>query len=163
MRESGGGKCWTWTTPLIEAKLIDLGFEEPNIDEKANTRKRKRAARRRRMAAAQQNNHIMLQHGGEQWTNGLGLHHHADGMQAGHLHEDQEDMAPHYTTEQRNSYIDEVMSKVKVEESSASPEPDGMDVAYEEHRDERDLRIHQQSTRVAKQAVEHLMLTGVQM
>ena len=160
MRTMGGGKCWNWTPQLIEAKLIDLGFEEPNLDEKTNTRKRRRLARRRRQAAA---SHNPILHGGENWANSLELmqtqvpmHHHE--------HNDPEDMIPHYTVEQRDRYLEEVVSKIEPED--LSPEPDVMDAQYhtrnEDHNNNRD-QSQQQSTQVAKQAVEHLMLNGMHM
>jgi hypothetical protein len=155
MKEIGGGQCWNWTP-----QLIDLGYEEANLDEKTNTRKRRRLARRRRAAAAQQNPALL--HGGENWANGLGLHHGA--MQA-HIHHDNEgpeDMIPNYTPDQRDSYIEDVVSKIKPEQEESSPEPDLMDVSYHRNEDNRD-QSHQRNTRVAKQAVEHLMLNGIRM
>lgn len=158
MKEIGGGQCWNWTAPLIEAKLIDLGFEEANIDEKTNTRKRRRLARRRRAAAAQQGQSLL--HGGDTWAHGLGIHH-PSAMQApiGHDNEDPEDMVPNYSLEQRDQYIDEVINNIKPEREDSSPEPDAMDVSYHRNEEVRD-QSHQQNTRVAKQAVEHLMLNN---
>lgn len=171
MREMGGGQCWNWTPQLIEAKLIDLGYEEANIDEKTNSRKRRRLARRRRAAAAQRNPALL--HGDEHWGTNNGLSLHPGAMQAPALHhrrpgdndggEDAEDMLPpQYTAEQRDNYIEEVVSKVNPENDESSPEPDLMDVSYHGKEDGRD-QSHQQSTRVAKQAVEQLMLNGVRM
>ncbi|KAB5549981.1 hypothetical protein GE09DRAFT_966707 [Coniochaeta sp. 2T2.1] len=163
MKDNGGGKCWNWTPPLIEAKLIDLGYEEPNLDEKTNTRKRRRLARRRRQAAAQ---HTPILHGGENWANGLGLTQAQAPMHHHHDHEDPEDMIPNYTTEQRDQYIEEVVRTIKPED--LSPEPDVMDVQYHTRNEDsssnnnRD-QSQQQNTQVAKQAVEHLMLNGMRM
>lgn len=177
MREMGGGQCWNWTPQLIEAKLIDLGYEEANVDEKTNTRKRRRLARRRRRAAAAQQNPVPFHGSGEHWrpNTGLGLHHagpmHAPPPMHHHHHhadndgggEDPEDMLPpHYTAEQRDRYIEEVVGKIKSEQDESSPEPDMMDVSYHGGEDGRD-QSHQQSTQVAKQAVEQLMLNGVRM
>ncbi|KAH8906131.1 hypothetical protein BR93DRAFT_969343 [Coniochaeta sp. PMI_546] len=160
MKQIGGGQCWSWTPQLIEAKLIDLGYEEANIDEKTNTRKRRRLARRRRAAAAQQNPSLL--HGGETWTNALGLHHGAMHAPIHHDNEDSEDMIPNYTPDQRDSYIEEVVSRIKPEQEDSSPDPDMMDVSYQRNEDNRD-QSHHQNTRVAKQAVEHLMLNGIRM
>jgi hypothetical protein len=160
MREIGGGQCWNWTAQLIEAKLIDLGFEEPNVDEKTNTRRRRRLARKRRAVAAQQS-HLH----GENWVNGLGLHP-ASAMQhpsLQHDSEEPEEMLPSYSTEQRDSYIDDVISKMKPEQEDTSPEPDAMDVSYHHGDEANGDPSQQQSTRVAKQAVEHLMLNGMRM
>jgi hypothetical protein len=165
MREIGGGQCWNWTPHLIEAKLIDLGFEEPNIDEKSKTRKRRRQARRR--AAVAQQSQAILQ-GGEQqhWANGLGLH---PGVMQGpmqHRHEgseDPEDMMPHYTAQQRNQYLEEVVNAIKPDEEDSSPEPDVLDISYQGSEDNRDHQSQHQDTRVAKQAVEHLMLNQIRM
>lgn len=160
MKQIGGGQCWSWTPQLIEAKLIDLGYEEANIDEKTNARKRRRLARRRRAAAAQQNPSLL--HGGENWTNALGLHHGAMHAPIHHDNEDSEDMIPNYTPDQRDSYIEEVVSRIKPEQEDSSPDPDMMDVSYQRNEDNRD-QSHHQNTRVAKQAVEHLMLNGIRM
>ena len=162
MRELGGGQCWNWTPQLIEAKLIDLGFEEANIDEKTKTRKRRRQARQRR-AVAQQNQAILP--GSEHWVNGLGLHPgavmHAP-MQHDDGSEDPEDMMPSYTEHQRDQYIEEVVSKIKPEQEESSPEPDVMDASYHGSGDNGN-QSHQQNTRVARQAVEHMMLNEIRM
>lgn len=176
MREIGGGQCWNWTPQLIEAKLIDLGYEEVNVDEKTHARKRRRVARRRHAAAAQQqqqhHQNPALLHAGEQqhWVgDGLTLHpgamqvdpmqhhHHDDGS------EDPDDMLPHYTAEQRDHYIDEVVRTIKPEQDESSPEPDVMDASYHGSEGNRDQSHQQQSARVAKQAVEQLMLNGIRM
>jgi hypothetical protein len=155
MREIGGARCYNWTEALIEAKLVEIGYEERDINEQTNTRKRRRMARRRRAAEVRQHSNQV----NENWANGLGL----QPMQTTPQQNDEmEEYMPEYTPEQRDDFIESVLSRVKPEQLTSSPEPDPMDVAYEREEDSRD-RQHQQSTRVAKQAVEQLMLTGARM
>lgn len=162
MREIGGARCYNWTEALIEAKLVEIGYEERDINEQTNTRKRRRMARRRRAAEVRHSNQV-----NENWANGLGLQPMQTTPQQ--QNDDMEEYMPEYTPEQREDYIESVLSRVKPEQLTSSPELDPMDVAYDNREeDSRDrahaaAAAHQQSTRVAKQAVEQLMLTGARM
>lgn len=160
LKELGGARCYNWTETLIETKLIDLGYEERDINEQTNTRKRKRAARRRKAIESRQSSQF-----GEPWpVSGLGLQHpfHTPSQAT----DDMEDYMPDYTSEQRDEYIENVLSRATPGQIISSPDEDAMDVTYEREGD-RNINgtsaRNQQSRGVARQAVEHLVLTGARM
>jgi hypothetical protein len=77
-----------------------------------------------------------------------------------------EDYIPDYTSEQRDEYIESVLSRATPRQIISSPDEDAMDVTYEREGD-RNMNgtsaQHQQSRGVARQAVEHIMLTSARM
>ncbi|KAK0657146.1 hypothetical protein B0T16DRAFT_53028 [Cercophora newfieldiana] len=160
MKENGGCRVWDWKPQHIEAMLVKLGVEEPTLDDKSGTRRRKNKAARRR--ASQSGHHHVANVMGD-WSGGLGLHHFQ-----GHTHHvvagrqtpfemiDEANMAPTFTSEQENDYLDQIFSKSIKAENSLSPEV--AEMAYDDgsRRQSQDLNNHQ-SECVARQACEQLM------
>jgi len=155
MKETGGCRVWDWKPQHIEAMLVKLGIEEPTPDDKSGTRRKRKAARRR----ASQNGHH-AQHVMADWSNGLGLHpfhghpHHvAAARQTPFEMIDEASMAPAFTSEQENEYLDQIFNKPIKAENSLSPEVAGFDDG--DRTQARDLSHH--SERVARQACEQMM------
>lgn len=134
LKEMGGGKCWNWTPALIESKLIDIGFEEPTVDEKVNARRRRRMAQKRRAESRGHFHHPHHQFVVEEYNaGGLDVMHNgsAIGVMHNQLHlpglrrdsfdmgsDDASSSIPNYTEEQRDQYIDSVMNRIKHEPHS---------------------------------------------
>lgn len=165
MKENGGCRVWDWKPQHIEAMLVKMGMEEPTIDEKTGTRRRKKVARRR--ASPQNGGHQHSAMMGD-WSNGLGLHqafqghaHHvAAGRQAPYdMIPDDASIAPTFTSEQENEYLDQIFSKPTKTEDSLSPET--MDLTYDDEASSQPSAGHevsqQRSERVARQACEQLI------
>ncbi|KAK3383066.1 hypothetical protein B0T24DRAFT_515231 [Lasiosphaeria ovina] len=165
MKENGGCRVWDWKPQHVEAMLVKLGMEEPTVDEKTGTRRRKNKAARRR--AGSQNGHHHASNVMNDWSNGLGLHpafqghpHHvAAARQASFdIISDDASIAPTFSSEQENEYLDHIFQKQAKVEHSLSPEI--MELSYEDDGGSRpptrDLN-HQHSERVARQACEQMM------
>ncbi|KXX77554.1 hypothetical protein MMYC01_207020 [Madurella mycetomatis] len=165
MKENGGCRVWDWKPQHIEAMLVKMGMEEPTIDEKTGTRRRKKVARRR--ASPQNGSHQHSAMMGD-WSNGLGLHqafqghaHHvAAGRQAPYdMIPDDASIAPTFTSEQENEYLDQIFSKPIKTEGSLSPET--MELTYDDEASSKPSAGHevsqQRSERVARQACEQLI------
>lgn len=166
MKENGGCRVWDWKPQHIEAMLVKMGLEEPTIDEKTGNRRRKNKMARRR-ASPQNGGHQHPNVMGD-WSNGLGLHppfhghaHHvATGRQAPYdMIPDDASIAPTFTSEQENEYLDQIFSKPVKTEGSLSPE--NMELSYDDDASSQrsaGREISQQrSERVARQACEQLM------
>jgi hypothetical protein len=165
MKENGGCRVWDWKPQHIEAMLIKMGLEEPTIDEKTGIRRRKNKLARRRASP---------HNGGPQhladWSNGLGLHHpfqgHAQqvagtGRQGPYdMMPDDASIAPTFTSEQENEYLDQIFNKQIKTEPEGSLSPENMELTYDEEASKasggRELN-QQRSERVARQACEQLM------
>ncbi|KAK3329510.1 hypothetical protein B0H66DRAFT_541303 [Apodospora peruviana] len=169
MKENGGCKVWDWKPQHIEAMLVKLGMEEATVDEKTGTRRRKNKAARRR--ASSQNGGHHLHHPSSvmnDWSNGLGLHpafqghahhvvHAAATRQASFdMLSDEASVAPTFSSEQENEYLDQIFNKVK-SEGSLSPELMELTYADDEGRSQSQDIVHHHSERVARQACEQLM------
>ncbi|KAK0617858.1 hypothetical protein B0T17DRAFT_642778 [Bombardia bombarda] len=171
MKENGGCKVWDWKPQHIEAMLVKLGAEEPTIDEKTGTRRRKNKAARRQANSQNGVHHHHPSSVMNDWSNGLGLHpafqghaHHvvtaASGRQASFdILSDEASIAPTFTSEQENEYLDQIFNKPARPEGSLSPEL--MEITYNDddrtaRPPTRDLNNHH-SERVARQACEQLM------
>ncbi|KAK3341307.1 hypothetical protein B0T25DRAFT_465074 [Lasiosphaeria hispida] len=184
MKENGGCRVWDWKPQHIEAMLVKLGMEEPMVDEKMGTRRRKNKAARRRASHNSQLHHHQ-QHAANvmnDWSNGLGLHpsfhghpHHVAAAAAARqasfelLSDEASSIAPTFTSEQENEYLDQIFSKQQQQQvkSESSLSPEIMELAY--HEDDgrptsRDFDQHpqqhhhnQHSERVARQACEQMM------
>jgi hypothetical protein len=77
-----------------------------------------------------------------------------------------DDYMPNYTSEQRDEYIESVLSRATPAQMISSADEDAMDVTYEREGGSSMHKTsphHQQSRGVARQAVEHLMLTNARM
>ncbi|KAL2023604.1 hypothetical protein VTK56DRAFT_1761 [Thermocarpiscus australiensis] len=194
MKENGGCRVWDWKPQHIEAMLVKLGMEEPTIDEKTGSRRRRNKVARRR--ASPQNGGGTPHHAavmGEWQHNALGLHaafpghpHHAAQAAAAARQAsfdgvipDDASVAPTFTSEQENEYLDQIFNKPVKAERDLSPE--AMELAYDDggnnnnnnsnnsnnhngrasqasgvtHREPS--QAQQRSERVARQACEQLM------
>lgn len=166
MKENGGCKVWDWKPQHVEAMLVKLGMEEPTIDEKSGSRRRKNKAARRRNNSQTGHHHIM-----NDWSNGLGLHPGYQGHPSSHhmgpagmraqpyeVMSDEASIAPTFSSEQENEYLDQIFNKTTKVEGSLSPEM--MEMGYDEEaagRSRAPELHHHQSERVARQACEQLM------
>ncbi|KAK3393666.1 hypothetical protein B0H63DRAFT_516840 [Podospora didyma] len=165
MKENGGCRVWDWKPQHVEAMLVKLGMEEATVDEKTGTRRRKNKAARRR--ASSQNGHHHNANVMNDWSNGLGLHpafqghaHHVGAptrQPSFDMMSDDASIAPTFSSEQENDYLDHIFSKQVKPENSLSPEI--MELSYEDdgvsRPPTRDLNHH--SERVARQACEQMM------
>jgi len=158
MKENGGCRVWDWKPQHVEAMLVKLGIEEATVDEKTGARRRKQKMARRR---ASQNGHHHPPGVMGDWSNGLGLHpfqghpHHVGAPRHFDMMNDEANMAPAFTAEQENEYLDQIFNKQMKAESSLSPEV--MELGYDDSRaPPREFNNHQ-SARVARQACEQMM------
>ncbi len=167
MKDNGGCRVWDWKPQHVEAMLVKLGMEEATVDEKTGTRRRKSKAARRR---ASQNGHHHPANVMNDWSNGLGLHpafqshaHHVAAAAAARqasfeMMSDDASIAPTFTSEQEEEYLNQIFNKPVKAESSLSPEI--MELNYEDDGSgrppTRDLN-HHHSERVARQACEQMM------
>ena len=176
MKENGGCKVWDWKPQHIEAMLVKMGKEEAAVDEKTGTRRRKNKVARRRGDSQNGGHHhhhnpssVM-----NDWSNGLGLHpafqghgHHVSHAAAARqasfeMMSDDASIAPTFSSEQENEYLDQIFSnnnsKVK---SEGSLSPELMELSYTDDDGAsqpapRDVGQHH-SERVARQACEQMM------
>ncbi|KAL1854897.1 hypothetical protein VTK73DRAFT_8651 [Phialemonium thermophilum] len=135
MKRRGGGKAWDWKPAHIEAKLVTLGLEEPNVDERTNTRRRKRAAQRRRENLQGLQNLSMISN----WPSvpQQSLHpslsfHPMRQMPGFEVPGDQNLLAPSFTEEQNSKIVDEIwnMRYTKTQLDPGTSNSDAMGMAY---------------------------------
>lgn len=177
MKENGGCKVWDWKPQHIEAMLVKMGKEEATVDEKTGTRRRKNKVVRRR-GSSQNGGPHHLHHPSSvmnDWSNGLGLHpafqghggHHVSHAGAGRqasfeMMSDDASIAPTFSSEQENEYLDQIFNHNKVK-SEGSLSPELMELSYTDddgagqgQGPSRDVGQHH-SERVARQACEQMM------
>jgi hypothetical protein len=166
MKSRGAGKVWDWKPQHIEAKLVELGFEEPTVDERTNHRRRTRVARR---APFNNVSHFSQHHQPQHaptimpgdWAL-AGGHAMLHGQQyfgrrpSYDLTADDEAatlVPPGYNQDQQNEYLDQIFTQ-HLSCSSA----DEMDVSGDEVevKSERDMADRELSARVARQACEQI-------
>lgn len=137
MKKFGGARAWDWKPQHLEAKLVALGLEEPNIDERSHSRRRKRAAQRRRASSQNQQSPAVI----GDWNNGLGMHqpvvHPSQGYPMGphpvayDVANHQAYMGPSLTPEQNEKIIDDIFNGSIKTEPDGTLTPDAMETVYE--------------------------------
>lgn len=139
MKKLGGARVWEWRPQHLEAKLVTLGLEEPNIDERTHSRRRKRAAQRRRASSQNQQNSAIM----PDWTNGLGVqvphpmiqppHSYPMGPQPSQYEvvSHPNCLTPNFTPEQNEKILDDIFKGAIKAEPEGTITPDGMEIVYE--------------------------------
>jgi len=172
MKENGGCKVWDWKPQHIEAMLVKMGKEEATVDEKTGTRRRKnKVARRRGSSQNGAHHHHHPSSVMNDWSNGLGLHPAFQGHHISHaaaarqasfeMMSDDASIAPSFTPEQENDYIDQIFNNSNKVKSEGSLSPELMELSYTDDDGagqpaSRDVGQHH-SERVARQACEQMM------